>query len=210
MIAETYTGTPCKRAGHTERYRANHICVACSHQYKMAYYVKNKSAVLEKCAAYRIVNREQLLARRKIYYLANRDVLKAKNLARQKANRKDANRRSRIWRARHPEKAKEKETRWKRENPALRAVHDYNRRSRLSAAPGQITHQDVTEQYFMQNGRCFYCCKSIARGNFHRDHIIPLSKGGTNYRHNLALTCKRCNLSKMTRSAIDYVLGLVS
>ena len=40
--------------------------------------------------------------------------------------------------------------------------------------------------------RCIYC-----NGKYeHLDHIIPISKGGSHTKNNLAPSCAKCNLSK--------------
>lgn len=44
------------------------------------------------------------------------------------------------------------------------------------------------------NSRCRYCGKYIENG--HIDHVIPLSKGGTDTADNLVWSCSGCNLSK--------------
>lgn len=44
-----------------------------------------------------------------------------------------------------------------------------------------------------QKSLCAYCESLLGFDAFHIDHIIPISVGGTNGRHNLALSCKKCN-----------------
>lgn len=50
--------------------------------------------------------------------------------------------------------------------------------------------------YNKNKGRCAICGKFIPFDEFTVDHIIPLSKGGTNELKNLQCTCKTCNLIK--------------
>jgi hypothetical protein len=44
-------------------------------------------------------------------------------------------------------------------------------------------------------GYCAYCGKYIAREEWHLDHIIPRSRGGS-WKYNLIPACGRCNLRK--------------
>jgi 5-methylcytosine-specific restriction endonuclease McrA len=53
-------------------------------------------------------------------------------------------------------------------------------------------------------GICPYCNEAIVKG--HVDHIIPVCKGGTNERENLAWVCQRCNAQKGSRSLLQFVL----
>ena len=50
----------------------------------------------------------------------------------------------------------------------------------------------------LEGERCLSCGETMphAKGQLHIDHIIPLSKGGTNDPDNLCLLHKCCNLSK--------------
>lgn len=67
-----------------------------------------------------------------------------------------------------------------------------------------ITDNILRERVFKKTaGRCFYCGKVLVlNGGSHRkdymtcDHLIPRSKGGTAYFHNLVPCCKRCNRIK--------------
>lgn len=49
--------------------------------------------------------------------------------------------------------------------------------------------------------RCEYCRapQLLANSPFHIEHIIPVSRGGTDGAANLALGCIACNLAKSTR-----------
>lgn len=47
--------------------------------------------------------------------------------------------------------------------------------------------------YARQNGKCAYCGQHRNHKYMSIDHIIPLSKGGTNDVGNLQCVCKKCN-----------------
>jgi len=52
------------------------------------------------------------------------------------------------------------------------------RRSREKSAEGRHLKEDIEAIYVLQNGKCFYC-KCDLQGNYQKDHIHPLSTGGT-------------------------------
>lgn len=47
-----------------------------------------------------------------------------------------------------------------------------------------------------QHGQCLYCGTGLKASTMEVDHIVPVSRGGTNTRKNLAATCRPCNGSK--------------
>jgi len=62
-------------------------------------------------------------------------------------------------------------------------------------AKGRYTSGDVRRIYIEQQGYCAYCNEWLG-DKYHIDHIIPLSRGGSNYPENIALACPPCNMSK--------------
>lgn len=58
--------------------------------------------------------------------------------------------------------------------------------------------------YNQSEGRCVYCGRSIPFDEMTIDHIVPLSKGGTNYEKNLQCCCKECNLMKQDLLERDF------
>ncbi len=47
-----------------------------------------------------------------------------------------------------------------------------------------------------QNPYCFYCNAQLTFNESTLDHVIPLSKGGSNRIENLVLACSDCNQKK--------------
>jgi hypothetical protein len=67
------------------------------------------------------------------------------------------------------------------------------------------------QQVAARAGRCCEYCQSqlaFSADSFSVEHIIPLSRGGTDDLSNLALSCQRCNNGKYNISdAIDPLTG---
>lgn len=84
--------------------------------------------------------------------------------------------------------------------PYLSTVNKANYRARRIGVRGCLTHQDVVETYERAGFAC-ECCGSTE--NLSIDHVIPMSKGGPNTKHNLQILCRSDN-SKKSKKAIDY------
>lgn len=51
---------------------------------------------------------------------------------------------------------------------------------------------------------CPYCGEHLTGANMHIDHVIPLSKGGTNTDNNVQLLCNVCNLAKSSMTEEQF------
>ena len=55
------------------------------------------------------------------------------------------------------------------------------------------------------NYTCQICGATVKDGvKLHIDHIVPVSKGGTNDINNLQVLCKQCNLEKHNRTDLKH------
>lgn len=53
-------------------------------------------------------------------------------------------------------------------------------------------------------GKCAYCGVDLHIFNFVVEHQFPLSKGGTNERHNLLPSCDYCNQKKGVKTLYEF------
>lgn len=58
--------------------------------------------------------------------------------------------------------------------------------------------------YMRDNFTCLFCGIKYDRANLSLDHIVPVSKGGSNESTNLATCCKNCNSKKGDSCFIEY------
>lgn len=73
----------------------------------------------------------------------------------------------------------------------------------------QFNTKERTAVYNKNKGRCAICGRFVPYDEFTVDHIIPLSKGGTNKLKNLQCTCKTCNLIKQDILPEDLMSKLI-
>jgi 5-methylcytosine-specific restriction endonuclease McrA len=67
--------------------------------------------------------------------------------------------------------------------------------------------------YEHQSHQCFYCKGDLDEIGWHLDHLVPVSKGGTNDPANIVLACRRCNNAKNDSTAqeyLDWLAGVVA
>lgn len=84
---------------------------------------------------------------------------------------------------------------YRKKNPERMAVLSRAYKAKKRAAEGRYSFADVRRMFDAQSGRCNVCKTDIAN-LYHIDHVVPLSRGGTNWPSNLQLLCQHCNLSK--------------
>jgi|APCry1669189733_1035249.scaffolds.fasta_scaffold09821_3 hypothetical protein len=56
-----------------------------------------------------------------------------------------------------------------------------------------------------EDARCIYCEKKLNLENATTDHIVPISKCGTNVKVNLIACCKKCNSEKSDSDFFEYL-----
>lgn len=76
-------------------------------------------------------------------------------------------------------------------------------RRRAAGTPPPMT--DIGRMLCMQDARCIYC--RVLLEKYHIDHILPVSRGGTNDLGNLQLLCPRCNISKNAMTHEEFLVS---
>lgn len=118
------------------------------------------------------------------YYLANQERLKQRARDFGADHKEEVRARVREWRNNNVERARES-----KRASVLRRI------ARKHGAVGNHTADDVGRQYEAQKGKCYYCGVKVDDA-YHVDHVIPLSRGGSNGPENIVIACKNCNQSK--------------
>jgi 5-methylcytosine-specific restriction endonuclease McrA len=102
------------------------------------------------------------------------------------------------------EKQRVRNRAWKKANRASCT----DRQNKRNAALYTVTVEDVSlaDLFKRDHGRCQLCGHKLSMDTKRpdprtptRDHIIPLSKGGTHERTNMQLACDVCNVRKSNR-----------
>lgn len=160
-------------------------CYQCGNARRREAYKKNPEKAKARAVAY---GREHSFKKRLYmakYYADNRDCIMAKSRIYYEKNRDIVIARSAIWTSSHPE---------------VRKAVKQRRRAREASANGFFTTAEWRAIIAKQKSRCALCgmkCKLTV------DHIIPLSRGGSNYAFNLQGLCGCCNASKQAKILPD-------
>jgi 5-methylcytosine-specific restriction endonuclease McrA len=148
-------------------------------------------------------HREQILAQGRSYYWANREAIRARAAIYAEANKERARERDAAYGRAHRAEKREYNRAYHAANPdkARTAVH--RRRALKNAAPGAHTPTDVRRQLEAQRGRCYWCKKPMG-AKYQVDHVIPISKGGSNGRENIVMACRPCNSYKRAKMPSEF------
>lgn len=211
-----FTGVPCVR-GHVVRRRVSDFkCMECDRlkterrnrerPEKLKQYHENRRekyhsdpevrrAAIERSKAYATANKKAVSDFHKSYYETNKEKMKA------------ASRKNWAGRMADPEKA-EKERARKREqhkkNPEAKRSYVRKRRAMIRGAEGKHNAKDIARLLEAQKHRCVYCPTDLRAEGYEVDHIVALSRGGSNWPSNLQILCKPCNRSKWCKDPLDF------
>lgn len=111
----------------------------------------------------------------------------------------------RLHRLKHPERYARKLAQaraWAKKNRHKLTLWTGRYRARKAGAMGTHTLAEWMARVDFHNWRCVYCRVHVTPKTLTKDHVVPLSQGGTNYAENLVPACKSCNSAK--RDRLDF------
>lgn len=109
---------------------------------------------------------------------------------------------SKTYYEKHKELIKQKNSLYKKQNLDKCREWRHNRENKMLG--GNISSGIIEKLYLLQKGKCA-CCKSKLGNKYHLDHIVPISKGGSNTDENVQLLRDICNMNKSAKDPIDYM-----
>ena len=147
----------------------------------------------------RIKYAEERRARCRAWHAKNKERISAKR----KENREALSAARADWRARNIDRDRANAKDWKLRNRSRILVYWQRKRVKRLAAPGTISRKEWTAVVEKYNYTCLCCGRSEPEIKITIDHVIPVSRGGSNTIDNVQPLCFECNLRKFTKST-DY------
>jgi len=106
------------------------------------------------------------------------------------------------------ERRKEITAAWDARNPDNARQRRLTRMKRERQAPGQHTAAQWRARLTDYGHRCAYCQTPLAGRHRTKDHLRPLSRGGSQNPDNLVPACRSCNSRKKDRTADEFIAAL--
>jgi 5-methylcytosine-specific restriction endonuclease McrA len=208
----------CRSAAELKRYRAKGEAGKTRLREQ---YIAHREKRLDAMRVYRIVNREKVLEQKRLHWAANRNSINAIRRVRHAnnpfgqreadrayyaANREKRKSYAQAYRAEHPDKIRSNNRDYYRQYKGRFYEYVNRRRARKIQAIGSHTEADWEALKITYKQTCLCCGKQEPEITLTRDHVIPLTAGGSDNITNIQPLCKSCNSKKSTKS-IDYRPG---
>lgn len=183
-------------------------CKACKNAYCAQYREEHREMLAGKQREYHWRNRDERLKRKRAYHAANRETENARRRRLRQQNQKRRQAYQRQYYQQNREYYMEYRRQWAKHNPDRLRIYNNRRRARLLAAEGSHTAEDIQRIGNSQGWRCWYC-QEDCRDNYHVEHRVPLSRGGSNDPSNIVISCPTCNLSKRDKLPHEWCDRLI-
>lgn len=167
-------------------------CKPCKSLKSQKEYLENDEAIKARSKNYRDTHKEELAQYHARYKQQNKDKVARRHKKYQQAN---------------ATKIQEYKKGWRKSNRDKVYASLQNRRAMKKSAEGTHTADDTNLLWEQQGGCCAYCGCELTLEYRHLDHVIPLSRGGSNWPSNLAWACPPCNLSKNDKLLEEWLDG---
>lgn len=171
--------------------------------YQREYYLSNRERLKARAQQWREQHPEQVKAGIKLYYENHRDGILDQSREYREANREriaEAKRtlEYRQWKRQYDQK-------YRAANPNKVKAKKCARRAAELAAPGSFTAEEIHSLLARQGFKCGnMACRVSIEVDQHIDHVMPLSRGGTNWIDNIQILCPACNLRKSDKDPYEW------
>ena len=167
-------------------------CKDCVKEYTKIYNEKNKEIIKEKSKQYERKREATEKERKKEYYQKNKEKWQKYNEERYKIRREEA--------------LKQKHEYYLKNKESIIARNQV-RRARMNSVIGEFSDEQIQECVDFFGNVCAYSGDSFTRERSNwlsMDHIIPITKNGTNYIWNIVPTTFGHNSSKGTKDMLEW------
>ena len=174
----------CKQCKEFKEILVKGLCLKC---YRGKYRLENKEKVSKQAKKYRLANPGKCKERHKRYC--------AENLEKLKAYKKK-------YKLENKEKMKAYYRKYLLENPGKARENKLKRRGYGIVKKG-VVGRIINENIFKYGVITCEQCRESCKNNYHIDHIIPVSRDGSNEYNNLQILCAKHNREKGIK-IMDY------
>jgi len=179
-------------------------CKLCRKLHDKEWYLKNREKSLASSASYYKNNKGKKKIYNKKYKEKNKDKIKVYRSGYRKKNKEAETAYSAEWYRNNKERVRLYCKEYRRKNPErVKANWKRRQKQRLSVV-GNFTKKEFI-YLCSEYGNICLRCKSKKKLTI--DHVIPISKGGTNNIDNIQPLCGSCNSIKHTKNT-DYRIGV--
>ncbi len=170
-------------------------------EYAAKYHREHREARSEKSKFYEEKNKERRSTQKKIYRVEN----KAREAARYQENKNAVSAQCAKYYEKNAEEIKARVRAYRLANPDWALTMSRNKRAQKKAVGGKLSKGLAATLMALQKGKCACCRVDLRNVAFHIDHVMPISRGGSNTDDNTQLLCKDCNLSKHAKHPVDFM-----
>lgn len=151
----------------------------------------------ERSRKHYLLHKDEVIARSAAYHKAHPEMGRQANaLPTSQAARKR-------YAIEHKEEIQEYQNAWQRAHPIVGVLRAIKRRARKANSEGSYSAKEWDDLCRSYLGACVYC--GVQPEKLTADHIVPLSKGGSNFIENIVPACKSCNSSKHNKSLLSFL-----
>lgn len=172
------------------------------------YYAEHKERKRKQARIRRQRNREKALVYEHKRYERDKTKRLAAGKAYRLAHQEAKNQRDRAYQQAHPEIHRAANARYRKNHPESHQFAEAKRRATKANAPindlTRVQWEEIKQSY---HHRCVYCRKKPSR--LTKDHLTPLSKGGSHTKSNIVPACGSCNSRKGTKGVLRPIQPLL-
>lgn len=176
------------------------FCVICEKEFFTNY--KKRKTCSSECShiLHEQGKRVGRIERTKIWREENPEKYK-EQVKRHTKNRQDSGKATitnRLYREANRDKIRQRTRQWYANNPLKKKSLNHKRRMNEIKIGGDQKEMQKRLEMFNE---CIYCG---SQHNLTVEHLVPISKGGTNINNNLYMACGKCNSSKHTHDFLSW------